>query len=73
MSENECVEKPALKLFVVGELSKDPSEWDALCSKTLVFAENAAQAKDLAENSCRAVTEVVPVRPCVLVRLEVYT
>jgi hypothetical protein len=62
-----------LKLFVVGERSGDPADWDELSSRAIVWAESEAQARDLTGHFSRPVSEVLPLRPSVLVATEVYT
>jgi hypothetical protein len=54
MSENESVEKPALKLFVVGGMSGDPDDWEAWTDRHLVIAANESEALSMVECASRA-------------------
>ena len=56
-----------LKLFVLGELSGDPADWELRWSnRTFVFAETVEQARAMGKPPARFATEVVPSGPCVL-------
>jgi hypothetical protein len=47
----EDSEKRSLKLFVVGELSGDPSRWSRLSKRTLVLARTPEEALEMADFS----------------------
>jgi len=70
MSKNECVEKPALKLYVVGESSGNPDEWYDWGELSLVLATNEREAAELGDCPSAAVAEVDANRPLVLLRRE---
>jgi hypothetical protein len=59
MNENECVEKPALKLYVVGESSGDPKSWFGYGSRDLVLAESAADAIAMCDADPREAVSLV--------------
>jgi hypothetical protein len=68
MKENP--EPPALKLFVVGELSPTPADWDGYNSRALVLAGDAQQAERLTDVPGIAI-EIDMTNPAVLA--EVFT
>jgi hypothetical protein len=43
-------DRKKLKLFIVGESSGDPEDWLSDCRRSLVIANDAAEAVDLAGN-----------------------
>jgi hypothetical protein len=68
MSENECVEKPALKLYIVGESSGDAKDWSPYSNVALVVAENETAAMEMTDRDA-AVAEVDMTKARVLVHM----
>jgi ribonuclease H / adenosylcobalamin/alpha-ribazole phosphatase len=65
MNQNASVEKPALKLFVVGESSGDPDKWSDLGGYSIIIAANKEQAERLSSWP-GPVCEIPMTAPCVL-------
>ena len=55
---SEPGDKPKLKLYVVGQLSGDPSEWTDSCDWSLVLAENEDQAMSIGSTCEVPVSEI---------------
>jgi hypothetical protein len=55
-----------LKLFVVGESSSNPDDWDGYGTTAIVIAESKEQAKTLCPELSDTVTEIPLDRPMVI-------
>jgi hypothetical protein len=47
-----------LKLFIVGESSPNPDEWNSWGAHAIVVAHDATEAESLAEGCCGPATEI---------------